>query len=98
MGLANVRRALHVTFVLVSKILLPGLLPWRRSAIEWPVRWRQTLEVLGGAWTKLGQALALRFDLLPSAYCYELFKLLNQMQPFPTAEVRRILREELGAE
>ena len=98
MKLANVRRALHVTLVLVTKIILPGLLPWRRSRIDWPVRWREALETLGGAWTKLGQALALRFDLLPPAYCYELFKLLNQMRPFPIAEVRRILREELKAE
>lgn len=62
------------------------------------MRWRETLEALGGAWTKLGQGLALRFDLLPPDYCYELFKLLNQMQPFSTSEVRRILREELKAE
>ena len=46
-----------------------------------PVRVRLALEQLGGAWIKLGQMLALRFDLLPSAYCDELFKLLNQVAP-----------------
>ena len=40
------------------------------------------LRALGGAWIKLGQMLALRFDLLPAAYCDELFKLLNQVAPF----------------
>ena len=32
--------------------------------------------------------LAMRFDLLPAAYCDELFKLLNQVKPFPYEQVR----------
>ena len=48
---------------------------------------------LGGAWIKLGQMLALRFDLLPAAYCNELFNLLNKVAPFPYADVREIVRE-----
>ena len=44
---------------------------------------RLALEELGGAWVKLGQMLAMRFDLLPAAYCDELFKLLNAGPPFP---------------
>ncbi len=40
--------------------------------------------------------LALRFDLLPAAYCDELFKLLNQVAPFPYDDVREIVRQELG--
>jgi predicted unusual protein kinase regulating ubiquinone biosynthesis (AarF/ABC1/UbiB family) len=59
---------------------------------------RLALESLGGAWLKLGQMLALRYDLLPAAYCDELFGLLNQVAPFPFADVRRIVREELGAD
>ena len=54
-------------------------------------------EQLGGAWIKLGQMLALRFDLLPAAYCDELFKLLNEVRPFAYAQVREIVRAELGA-
>jgi predicted unusual protein kinase regulating ubiquinone biosynthesis (AarF/ABC1/UbiB family) len=57
---------------------------------------RLALESLGGAWLKLGQMLALRYDLLPAAYCDELFGLLNQVAPFPYDEVCRIVREELG--
>lgn len=56
---------------------------------------RQALEEMGGAWIKLGQALALRFDLLPAAYCLELFKLLNNSVPFPYSDVREIIKEEL---
>jgi ubiquinone biosynthesis protein len=59
---------------------------------------RRAFEELGGAWIKLGQMLALRFDLLPEAYCDELFKLLNQVHPFPWPEVRATIRAELGAE
>jgi predicted unusual protein kinase regulating ubiquinone biosynthesis (AarF/ABC1/UbiB family) len=54
------------------------------------------LQALGGTWVKLGQVLALRFDLLPPDYCYELFKLLNQVRPFDYREVRQIVFEDLG--
>jgi predicted unusual protein kinase regulating ubiquinone biosynthesis (AarF/ABC1/UbiB family) len=62
-----------------------------------PVRLRLAFEELGGAWIKLGQMLALRFDLLPAVYCDELFKLLNQVAPFSYAEVSAIIKRELGA-
>jgi predicted unusual protein kinase regulating ubiquinone biosynthesis (AarF/ABC1/UbiB family) len=42
--------------------------------------------------------LALRYDLLPAAYCDELFGLLNQVAPFSYEDVRRIIREDLGDE
>ena len=61
-----------------------------------PVRMRLALDELGGAWVKLGQMLAMRFDLLPPAYCDELFKLLNEVRPFPYAQVREIVARELG--
>ena len=57
---------------------------------------RLAIEELGGAWIKLGQMLAIRFDLLPAAYCDELFKLLNQVPPFSYEEVRGIILRELG--
>ena len=63
-----------------------------------PVRLRIAFEELGGAWVKLGQMLALRYDLLPAAYCDELFGLLNQVAPFGYDKVRAIIRKELGAE
>lgn len=54
------------------------------------------LEELGGTWIKLGQALALRFDILPSDYCLQFFQLLNQVCPFPAEDVRQILELELN--
>ena len=61
-----------------------------------PLRMRLALDELGGAWVKLGQMLAMRFDLLPPAYCDEMFKLLNQVRPYPYAQVREIVARELG--
>ena len=96
--LRHPRRVLSVLAVFFRFFIAPALhLPGsdRRSG---PVRTRLALEQLGGAWIKLGQMLALRFDLLPGAYCDELFKLLNQVAPFSYAEVREIVRQELGDE
>jgi ubiquinone biosynthesis protein len=90
------RRVWHVLTVLFRYFIAPGFgLPMadRRPG---PVRMRLALESLGGAWLKLGQMLALRYDLLPAAYCDELFGLLNKVAPFPYDDVRRIVLEELG--
>jgi predicted unusual protein kinase regulating ubiquinone biosynthesis (AarF/ABC1/UbiB family) len=57
---------------------------------------RLAFERLGGAWVKLGQMLAMRFDLLPPQYCDELIKLLNAVPPFPYQDVSAIVRQELG--
>ncbi len=85
--------SVFVRYFIAPSIRLPG--SDRRSG---PVRTRLAFEELGGAWIKLGQMLALRFDLLPTAYCDELFKLLNQVAPFSYEGVREIIRSELGGE
>ncbi len=96
--LRHPRRVWHVfatffRFFVAPALHLPGADPHTR-----PIRLRLAFEQLGGAWIKLGQMLALRFDLLPAEYCDELFKLLNQVAPFPYVEVSAIIRRELGAE
>ena len=85
--------AVFFTFFIAPTLHLPG--SDRRSG---PVRLRLAFERLGGAWIKLGQMLALRFDLLPAAYCDELFRLLNQVEPFSYDQVRAIVFQELGAD
>ncbi len=90
------RRVWQFILVFVRFYVLPRL-PFRHEpSPSGPVRLRMAFETLGGAWIKLGQMLAMRFDLLPAAYCDELFKLLNQVQPFPYRQVREIVRQELG--
>jgi predicted unusual protein kinase regulating ubiquinone biosynthesis (AarF/ABC1/UbiB family) len=88
------RVALTVS-VLVRYRVVRAALPWRRGRLD-PVQLRLALERLGGTWIKLGQTLATRFDLLPADYCYELFKLLNEVKPFPYQQVREVIRQELG--
>jgi ubiquinone biosynthesis protein len=92
----NFPRIAQVLGVFWAYFLVPYLIPKRRGNISWAVRTRLALEQLGGAWVKLGQALALRFDLLPTPFCYELFKLLNNVPAFPYGIVREIIKEELG--
>jgi predicted unusual protein kinase regulating ubiquinone biosynthesis (AarF/ABC1/UbiB family) len=92
------RRVWHVLEVLVRYFIGPGLHIPGTDRRPGPVRMRLALESLGGAWVKLGQMLALRYDLLPAAYCDELFRLLNQVGPFQYEDVRQIIHQELGAE
>src|SRR6188472_2042086 len=92
------RRVWHVLSVFFHFFIAPALHLPGSDRRPGPVRLRLAFERLGGAWIKLGQMLALRFDLLPAAYCDELFKLLNQVAPFAYPEVAAIIRRELGAD
>src|SRR6185369_9261291 len=91
------RRVWHVLSVFFTFFIAPALHLPGGDKRPGPVRLRLAFQRLGGAWVKLGQMLALRFDLLPAAYCDELFKLLNAVEPFPYAQVREIIRQELGS-
>ena len=88
-------RAAQIIVVFFRYRIIFAALPWRRHQLD-PVQLRLALEHLGGTWIKLGQMLAMRFDLLPAAHCRELFKLLNDVKPFPYEDVRDIIRQELG--
>src|SRR6478735_9080391 len=92
------RRVWHVLSVFFTFFIAPALHLPGGDKRPGPVRLRLAFQRLGGAWVKLGQMLALRFDLLPAPYCDELFKLLNQVEPFSYEEVRQIVHEELGAD
>jgi len=92
---STLARAAQTIAVLVRYRIVLAALPWRRGRLD-PVQLRLALEHLGGTWIKLGQMLAMRFDLLPAAYCHELFKLLNEVKPFPYEQVRDVIRRELG--
>ena len=91
-------RVWHVVAVFFGLFIAPALHLPGADHHPGPVRLRLAFERLGGAWVKLGQMLALRYDILPVPYCDELFRLLNQVAPFSYDEVREIIRRELGAE
>jgi ubiquinone biosynthesis protein len=62
-----------------------------------PDKLAHDLEALGPTFIKLGQVLSTRVDLLPPAYLEALSRLQDDIQPFPFADVQKIVEEELGA-
>ena len=89
-------RLAQILSVVLRYGVLPELKLTRARRVPRHVRLRLAFEELGATWIKLGQALALRFDLLPPSYCYELFQLFNEVAPFPYAEVEGIIGSEFG--
>lgn len=77
--------------------------PLLRLALGLPARARYeerirlTLERLGTTYLKLGQFVAMRFDLFPRPLCNELQKLFEHVPPIPYATVCAVIEEELGA-
>lgn len=61
-----------------------------------PEMFRKAFEELGGGFIKLGQFLSLRADLVPKEYCREFRKLQDNVSPFPSEEVAKIIEKELG--
>jgi ubiquinone biosynthesis protein len=59
-------------------------------------RLRQTLEHMGVTYVKLGQFLAIRFDLLHPDLARELSNLFDAVPPAPEAAIRTIIEEEFG--
>lgn len=59
-------------------------------------RLREALEELGPTFSKLGQVLSTRPDLLPVEYIEELALLQSHVPPMPESEVVRVSEEELG--
>jgi len=53
-------------------------------------------EQLGTTFIKLGQALSIREDLIPSAYALELRQLQDAVPPFASDDAFAVLREQLG--
>jgi predicted unusual protein kinase regulating ubiquinone biosynthesis (AarF/ABC1/UbiB family) len=92
------RRLVQIVAAFFRYGVFPEFKLTRRRAVPRPVRLRLAFEELGATWVKLGQALALRFDLLPPSYCYELFQLFNDVAPFPYSDVESIIRGEFGRE
>jgi aarF domain-containing kinase len=59
---------------------------------------RMWCEDMGPTFIKFGQIVASSAGMFPDAYVKEFQKCLDRVKPFPFAEVRRTLDEELGAE
>jgi len=61
-----------------------------------PLHLRLALEELGTTFTKLGQILSTRADLLPPAYLVELTKLQDSASPVAFKEIAKVVETELG--
>src|SRR5688572_20716281 len=85
---------------MLVRVLVPSLLLYlrgvRQPAAEIGIRVRRAFERLGVTYVKLGQFLAMRFDILPEEVCRELANLFDAVPPMPYAVVVRTVEEELG--
>jgi ubiquinone biosynthesis protein len=62
---------------------------------SYAVRIRLALEELGLTYLKLGQFLALRFDILPEEVSRELNRLFEEVSPIPFEDMQTVLESEL---
>jgi len=58
---------------------------------------RETIQTLGPAYIKMGQALSTRTDVIAPTYIKSLRRLQDDVKPFDTKEAHRLIEEELGA-
>lgn len=69
--------------------------PYREMSLA--IRIRRALESLGLTYLKLGQFLALRYDILPKEICDQLNQLFESVRPMQFAQAKQIIEAELGA-
>jgi predicted unusual protein kinase regulating ubiquinone biosynthesis (AarF/ABC1/UbiB family) len=68
----------------------------RHATVPHAEAFARDLEALGPTFIKLGQLLSTRADLLPQPYLDALARLQDDLEPFPFADVERIVQQELG--
>jgi ubiquinone biosynthesis protein len=83
-----------------KRLLAWILTPFVRSDLRdlpFPKQLRRRLEILGPTFTKLGQILAIREDLLPEVVTTELENLMDHLPPIPFEQVQAIIERDLEA-
>jgi ubiquinone biosynthesis protein len=93
LALALHAAARAVRLTVLSVVFLPQMALDGRLA---PGVLRRYLQACGGGFVKLGQTLAMRYDLLSPEYCNELMKLLDRVPPVPLSRIERVIVEDLG--
>lgn len=101
LGPRSLLRALQVSRIVARHGVAPLLGIGRggtstRDPVELARRARMAIEEAGGIFPKLGQLLATRPDLLPSAAMQELGRLHAAVAPLPRDEVERQIALQLG--
>src|SRR5882724_6006432 len=82
--------------LLLARYQLPAKLLFRSSPQKSARALRGVFEKLDFTFVKLGQALALRFDLLPADYCLELLQVTNEVTAEDYSAIHQIVIEDLG--
>jgi len=85
-------RIIILTVVFTIAFIFPQLFGNKRR----PKLLRWYLQSCGSAFIKLGQLLAMRYDLLPEEYCNELSKLLDEIPPVSPNKILKIIEKDLG--
>lgn len=88
----NIGRYLDIGIRIVSGRRRPQLETLTRAE-----RIRLGFEELGPTFTKMGQILSTRPDLIPAEFIQEFTKLQDSIPPFPFDQVREIILAELGS-
>ena len=89
-------------FPLETLGIAPALIAWarlfrtRRDSRRPGERLAAALQGMGPSFIKLGQALSTRADLLSESVASDLARLQDHLPPFPGAEARRTIEQELG--
>jgi len=87
-------RVLFVFWVF-SKHCSKALLPFCGARYSFYALLRQSIEELGLTYLKLGQFLAMRFDILPPKLSRELSHLFESVSPMPFEQAKRVIEKEL---
>ena len=96
--LLDVRRGVALLWVILKGSFRAAADAFRPMSAErgYPVHIRRALEELGFTYLKLGQFLAMRFDLLPPRVCEELNKLFETAPPMSIDQVTAVIEKELA--
>ncbi|MEA2064980.1 MAG: AarF/ABC1/UbiB kinase family protein [Patescibacteria group bacterium] len=70
--------------------------PKNYQALTLPERLRLALEELGPTFIKFGQILSTRPDFLPPTFIKELAKLQDQVPPFDSSEMQKVIKQEFN--
>lgn len=95
LDLSRVRRLLWVAWK-YRLFPLANWLPFGAHPEPFPVRLRLALEEMGLTYLKLGQFLAMRFDILPADVCKELNRLFDRIPGMQFEQVREVVEGEFG--
>ena len=97
--LLDARRVLLLVWVVVVTalpLLLRRLFGIRDRPADVGARLRRSLQRLGITYIKLGQFMAMRFDILPEEVCRELGGLFDKVSPLTSESVRQTLEDEFA--